>query len=130
MAPLDISFSGVIISRVVSRELLASCFARLGLGLLGGSWGLRRGCSFKESGALGKDGLESIDIFLNTRPGVCGGEFDPGESAAIGAEIPARNQIARRWLVVDLGRSGKREVKLRRQVKVQVEVLLAIRATA
>jgi hypothetical protein len=130
MAALDISFSGVVVSWVVSGELLAGCFARLGLGLLGGPWRLRRSCSFKESSALGEDGLESIDIFLNTRPGVGGREFDPGESAAIGAEIPARNQIARRWLVVDLGRSGKRKVELRRQVKVQVEVLLAIRAAA
>jgi hypothetical protein len=130
LAALGIALPRSVVSWVVSGELLPSSFACLGLCLLGGSWWVRRSGAFEECSALGENSLESVDIFLNTRSRVGRREFDAGKGTAVRAKVPTRNQVACRWLVVDLGRGRKRQIKLGRKMQVKVEVLFAIGASS
>jgi hypothetical protein len=114
MAALHIALSRIVVSRIISWELLISRFACFGLSFLGGPRWLRRRCSFEECSALCENSFESVNIFLNTWSRVGGREFDAGKGTTVGTKIPARDQITCRRLMVDLGRSRQREIELRR----------------
>jgi len=91
----------------------------------------RHGRLLHEGGALRQDGLERVDVVLADRRAgrgcampADGGELDAREGAGLGPQVPARDDVAAGRLVEDLRRRRQRDVQLRRQVQVQVEVLL------
>ena len=57
--------------------------------------------------------LKRIYVFLKTRAASHGGELEAREGAAVGTEIPSRDEVASRRLVVDLGGRRQRDVELR-----------------
>lgn len=124
VAALCICLSGFVVSRVVSRECLVRGRARLGpvsagwwrVALLPGRERGRR--SFQKSGALRQNGLEGVDIILNALAAVQPGKLDSRKCAAVRAEVPPRNQVARGRLVVDLSRGWQGQVQLGREVEV------------
>lgn len=115
MAPLGVSLPRGVVGRIIRRKLLARGLHSLGrrTAYLGGP---RRRGALQESGALREDGLKCVDIFLETRPAPGTRELDAREGAAVGAQVPSRNEVARGGLVVDLGRRRQGEVELRREV--------------
>lgn len=132
MAALGITLTGLEVARIVRRELLVRGRRRLrprrvpwrrAARDLFGPRHRRRG-PLQECGALCQDSLESVDVVLHALAAVWSRELDSGKGAAVRAEVPARDQVARGRLVVDLGGRGEGQVKLGREVKVQVEVFL------
>jgi hypothetical protein len=85
---------------------------------------LRRLRALEEGGALRQDGFKGVYVLLRHRAGRLAncGELYPRESTALGAQVPSRDEVAARRLVVDLCGRREREIKLRREVEVQVEV--------
>ena len=112
-----------VILGVVRRRQLLAFLLRVG------AW-TRATRALQEGGALCQDRLERIEIFLGALVWSLADawELDPGEGATVRSEIPAGNEVAIRRLVIDLCRCGDREIQLRWEVKVQVEVLLWRRA--
>lgn len=121
-AALHVALAGGVVGRVIRRQLLGG--GRLP-GLCAGPLRAGRRRALEEGGALRQDGLEGVDVLLHAGPGADGRELDAREGAAVGPEVPARDQVAGRRLVVDLRGGGQRQVELGRQVEVQVEVVLA-----
>jgi len=109
---VNVTLAGPVLLWVISLD------AGGGLVVLGRLRTLQKG------GALRQDGLERVDVFLRHRRGALanGWKLNPGEGAALGPQVPAWDQVAARRLVVDLGRCREREIELRREVEVQIEV--------
>lgn len=84
-------------------------------------------CAFQECRTLRKNGLKGIDIFLrhSVRTGPNLGEFNAGERSW---QIKAWYEVAAWWLMIYLNGRGQRDVELRREVQVQVEVFFGCRA--
>lgn len=126
-AALDVCFPRLEASWVVGRRRVAGRFSRLGLGSLGAR-GPRRRRALEESGALRQNRLKGIDVLLDPRATVGGGELEARKGAAARAKVPPGDQVAAGRLVVDLRRRGHGEVELGREVQVQVKILLAVAA--
>ncbi len=124
-ATLYVALTSVIVSRVVWRQFLASRFTSFGFIRLAGSLLLGRRSSFEERGALRKNGLKRIEVFLNARAAIGRRELNACECSAVSAEVPSRDQVAAGRLVIDLGRCRQRKVELRGQMQVQVEVFFS-----
>ncbi len=75
---------------------------------------------------MGKDGLEGVDILLDPLAASDGGELEAREGAAPATEVPARDEVARRRLVVYLSGRRERKVELGGEVEVEVEVFFRV----
>lgn len=128
VAPPRVRLAGHVVGGVVRRQVLRdlALARRRGRALFAARLG-RRG-ALEEGGALRQDGLKRVDVLLDALAALDAGELDARESAAVRAQVPARDEVAARRLVVDLRGGGQREVQLGRQVQVQVKVLLGVGA--
>src|SRR5690242_1040424 len=72
--------------------------------------------TLKESSALCQNSLKCVYVLLCncSVPLAYRRELDSGERPALWAQVPSRDEIAVRWLVVDLRRGREREVELGR----------------
>ncbi len=107
---------GISFARSVVRRIVSSLFALARAG----------GCrAFEKSGTLSQDRLERVHILLRNVPLAFAKrrKLDSGESTRVGTEIPSWNEVAAGRLMVYLRRCGERQVQLRRQMKVKIEVL-------
>jgi hypothetical protein len=86
--------------------------------------------ALQKGGTLRKDSLESVNVLLGhiIWPTANPRELNASEGSRVGAEIPPRDQVAARRLVIYLSCGRKGQVKLRREVEVKVEVFLGRRA--
>lgn len=130
MAAPDISLALVKVGWIVGGRVVSSSFSCFGSGSVGGpalfwrrSWSRR---SFEKRGTLRENRLKGIDILLDVGSAADDGELEASKCAIAGAEIPSRNQVAAGRLVVDLGRRRHGKIELRRQMQVEVEVLLSV----
>jgi hypothetical protein len=80
--------------------------------------------ALEEGCALGKYGLECVDILLQALDAARRRELNASEGPTLGTQIPSWNEIALRWLVVYLGGGWEREIKLWWKMQMQVEVFL------
>lgn len=84
----------------------------------------RRLRSFQECGALRQDRLKGINVLLRRAAWSSANwrELDARERAGVGAQVPSRNQVASRSLMVDLGRGGEGQFDLWGKMEMQIEV--------
>jgi hypothetical protein len=130
MTAPDISLALVKVGWVIWGRLVSSSFSCLGSSSIGGSALLWRRswsrCSLEEGGTLCENRFKGIDVLLDVGSAADDGELEASECAVAGAEIPSRNQVAAGGLVVDLSRRRHGKIELRRQMQVEVEVLLSV----
>ena len=84
----------------------------LALDVAFGPWRMR---TLQERCTLSQNCLKGVNVFLVhlSGSGTNARKLDPGERATVGAEIPTRDQIAARRLMIDLSGRWERQVQLR-----------------
>ena len=116
----------LLINKHDMSMLLAACSTHIPFAWREGAWiilalptlPLRRLRPLQESGTLRKNSLKSIEVLLRhlPRPRSNARKLDARESARLGSQVPARNEVARRRLVVDLCCGGEGNVKFWRKM--------------
>lgn len=80
----------------------------------------------EEGGALGEDCLKRVDVFLQhfSWTSTHGGKLNAYKGAGVRAKVPARDQVARGWFMIDLSRRREGKIKFWGQMQMEVEIIL------